>query len=127
MSGHIWLEKRVAELEEKLEEVSKDRDDWAKKYQELSKKNEVTYEFDHTKGCATQYTHIPYGYRIITHNDGSISVTLGVKELGTTVEDAWQKYCEEMMPQKTAHVYPLAGAMYKTFVTAWNAALKEKK
>lgn len=46
---------------------------------------------------------------------------------GTTVDEAWQKYCEEMMPQKTAHIYPLAGAMYKTFVTGWNAALKEKK
>ena len=44
-----------------------------------------------------------------------------------TVDEAWQKYCEMMMPQKTAHIYPLAGAMYKTFVTGWNAALKEKK
>ena len=44
-----------------------------------------------------------------------------------TVEDAWQKYCEEIMPQKTAHIYPLAGAMYTAFVTGWNAALKEKK
>lgn len=35
MSGHIWLEKRVKELETKLDEVSKDRDDWARKYQEL--------------------------------------------------------------------------------------------
>jgi len=43
------------------------------------------------------------------------------------IDKAWQKYCEEMMPQKTAHVDPLAGAMYKTFVTGWNAALKEKK
>jgi len=50
-----------------------------------------------------------------------------LKERGATVDEAWQKYCEEMMPQKTAHVYPLAGAMYKTFVTGWNAALKEKK
>jgi len=49
-----------------------------------------------------------------------------LKERGT-VEDAWQKYCEEIMPQKTSHIYPLAGAMYKTFVTGWNAALKEKK
>ena len=49
-----------------------------------------------------------------------------LKERGT-VEDAWQKYCEEIMPQKTAHIYPLAGAMYTTFVTGWNAALKEKK
>ena len=50
-----------------------------------------------------------------------------LKERETTVDDAWQKYCEEMMPQKTNHIYPLAGAMYKTFVTGWNAALKEKK
>ena len=44
------LERRVRELAEKLEELSRDRADWAKKYQELSKKNEVTYEFDYTKG-----------------------------------------------------------------------------
>jgi len=50
-----------------------------------------------------------------------------LKERGATVDDAWQKYCEEMMPQKATHIYPLAGAMYKTFVTGWNAALKEKK
>ena len=50
-----------------------------------------------------------------------------LKERGATVDEAWQKYCEEIMPQKTAHVYPLAGAMYTTFVTGWNAALKEKK
>jgi hypothetical protein len=74
-NGHIWLEKRVKELETKLEEVSKDRDDWAKKYQELSKKNEVTYDFDHTKGFATQYKHIPYGYKLVTHGDGTITVT----------------------------------------------------
>lgn len=49
-----------------------------------------------------------------------------LKERGATVDDAWQKYCEEMMPQKTTHVYPLAGAMYKTFVTGWNAALKNQ-
>ena len=45
---------------------------------------------------------------------------------GTTVDEAWQKYCEEMMPQKATHVYPLAGAMYMTFVTGWNAALKNQ-
>lgn len=49
-----------------------------------------------------------------------------LKERGTTVEDAWQKYCEEIMPQKTNHFYPLSGAMYTIFVTGWNAA-KEKK
>lgn len=43
-----------------------------------------------------------------------------------TVDEAWQKYCEVMMPQKTAHVYPLAGAMYKTFLAGWNAALKNQ-
>jgi hypothetical protein len=32
-----------------------------------------------------------------------------------------------MMPLKATHVYPLSGAMYMTFVTGWNAALKEKK
>ena len=50
-----------------------------------------------------------------------------LKERGMTVDEAWQKYCEVMMPQKATHVYPLAGAMYMTFVTGWNAALKEKK
>ena len=45
---------------------------------------------------------------------------------GTTVDEAWQKYCEVMMPQKTVYVYPLAGAMYKTFVAGWNAALKNQ-
>ena len=49
-----------------------------------------------------------------------------LKEQGATVDEAWQKYCEEMMPQKTAHFYPLAGAMYKTFVTGWNAARENK-
>jgi len=74
MSEHE-LTAHIYELETKLEEVSKDRDDWAKKYQELSKKNEVTYEFDHTKGFASQYKHMPYGYTIITHSDGAITVT----------------------------------------------------
>ena len=50
-----------------------------------------------------------------------------LKERGMTVNDAWQKYCEGIMPQKTVYVYPLSGAMYKTFVAGWDAALKEKK
>jgi len=49
-----------------------------------------------------------------------------LKERGATVDEAWQKYCEGIMPQKTAYVYPLAGAMYTTFVTGWNAALKNQ-
>ena len=52
---------------------------------------------------------------------------ISIKVQGATVDEAWQKYCEVMMPQKATHVYPLAGAMYKTFVTGWNAALKENK
>ena len=52
---------------------------------------------------------------------------ISIKVQGKTVDEAWQKYCEEMMPQKATHVYPLSGAMYMTFVTAWNAALNEKK
>ena len=49
-----------------------------------------------------------------------------LKERGTTVDEAWQKYCEVMMPQKTAHFYPLSGAMYTIFVTGWNAAKENK-
>ena len=49
-----------------------------------------------------------------------------LKEQGATVDEAWQKYCEEMMPQKATHVYPLSGAMYKTFVAGWGAALKNQ-
>ena len=49
-----------------------------------------------------------------------------LKEQGTTVDEAWQKYCEVMMPQKTAHFYPLSGAMYTIFVTGWNAAKENK-
>ena len=80
MSGQIWLEKRVKELETKLEEVSKDRDDWARKYQELSKKNEVTYDFDHTRGLSANFTHLAYGYKLVTHDDGSISITPAEKK-----------------------------------------------
>jgi hypothetical protein len=65
----------VKELETKLEEVSKDRDDWAKKYQELSKKNGVTYDFDNTRGLSNHFTHLAYGYKLVAHDDGSISIT----------------------------------------------------
>ena len=77
MSGHIWLEKRVKQLETKLDEVSKDRDDWAKKYQELSKEKEVTYDFDHTRGLSANFTHL---YKLVTHDDGSISITPAEKK-----------------------------------------------
>ena len=49
-----------------------------------------------------------------------------LKEQGMTVDDEWQKYCEGMMPQTTVYVYPLAGAMYKTFVAGWDAAKENK-
>ena len=49
-----------------------------------------------------------------------------LKERGMTVDDAWQKYCEGMMPQRTAYVYPLAGTIYTTFVAGWNAAKENK-
>jgi outer membrane murein-binding lipoprotein Lpp len=75
----IWLEKRVKELEEKLDEISKDRDDWAKKYQALSlasnkTKNEI--DFAHAKETQERYTHMEYGcYKLVTHGDGTITVT----------------------------------------------------
>ena len=79
MSEHE-LTAHIYELETKLEEVSKDRDDWARKYQELSKKNEVTYDFDHTKGLSANFTHLAYGYKLVTHNDGSISIAPAEKK-----------------------------------------------
>lgn len=80
MSEHE-LTAHIYELETKLDEVSKDRDDRARKYQELSKatqgvKNEVTYEFDNTRGLSTHFTHLAYGYKLVAHNDGTITVTL---------------------------------------------------
>jgi hypothetical protein len=75
----LGLEKRVRELEEKLDEISKDRDDWAKKYQALSSasnktKNEI--DFDHAKETQERYTRMEYGcYKLVTHGDGTITVT----------------------------------------------------
>ena len=79
MSEHE-LTAHIYELETKLEELSKDRDDWARKYQELSKKNEVTYDFDHTRGLSTHFTHIASGYKLVAHDDGSISITPAEKK-----------------------------------------------
>ena len=84
MSEHE-LTAHIYELETKLEEVSKDRDDWARKYQELSKatqgvKNEVTYDFDHTRGFSANFTHVAYGYKLVAHDDGSISITRAEKK-----------------------------------------------
>ena len=65
----LGLEKRVRELEEKLDELSKDRDDWAKKYQALSlasnkTKNEI--DFDHAKETQKRYKLVPHGDFTIT-------------------------------------------------------------
>lgn len=62
----------------------------------------------------------------LSNNKDLNSLLKSAQAPGATVDEAWQKYCEEMMPQKTAHFYPLSGAMYKTFVTGWNAALKNQ-
>ena len=71
MSGHIWLEKRVKELEKKLDEVSKDRDDWAKKYQTLSlASNKTKNEIDFAHAKETQKR-----YKLVPHDDGTITVT----------------------------------------------------
>ena len=76
-NGHIWLEKRVKELETKLDEVSKDRDDWARKYQELSKATQGVTHDDGTLSCETIIKHMTNGSLkiMVTHNDGTITVT----------------------------------------------------
>ena len=83
MSEHE-LTAHIYELETKLDEVSKDRDDWARKYQELSKatqgaENEVTYT-GRTRGLSTHFTNIAWGYKLVTHDDGSISITPAEKK-----------------------------------------------
>ena len=76
-NGHIWLEKRVKELEEKLDEISKDRDDWARKYQELSKSTQVVKYDDGTLSCETIIKHMTNGSLeiMVPHGDGTITVT----------------------------------------------------
>ncbi len=101
-SSHIiWLEQRVEELEEELEcamnlkkRLAKLQEQfdaavklchqWEKKCFEARKerdkatqgvKNEVTYDFDHTRGLSTHFTNIARGYKLVAHNDGSISIT----------------------------------------------------
>jgi hypothetical protein len=73
----IFLEQRVQELEAKLDEVSKDRDDWARKYQELSKSTQVVKYDDGTLSCETIITQMTNGSLeiMVTHNDGTITVT----------------------------------------------------
>ena len=73
------------------------------------------------------YEQIKLDYWRLLDENKRLLAEISLKEQGATVDDAWQKYCEVMMPQKATHVYPLSGAMYMTFVTGWNAALKEKK
>jgi hypothetical protein len=73
----IFLEQRVQELEKGIDEIAKDRDDWARKYQELSKSTQgVKYDAD-TLSCETIITHMTNGSLeiMVTHGDGTITVT----------------------------------------------------
>ena len=73
------------------------------------------------------YEQVKLDYWRLLDENKRLLAEISINEPEATVDEAWQKYCEVMMPQKATHVYPLVGAMYKTFVTGWNAALKEKK
>jgi dsDNA-binding SOS-regulon protein len=73
------------------------------------------------------YEQVKLDYWRLLDENKRLLAEISINEPEATVDEAWQKYCEVMMPQKATHVYPLAGAMYMTFVTGWNAALKEKK
>ena len=72
------------------------------------------------------YEQVRLDYWQLLDEKKRLLAEISIKVQGKTVDEAWQKYCEEIMPQKTSHIYPLAGAMYKTFVAGWSAALKEK-
>lgn len=76
MSEHE-LTAHIYELETKLDEVSKDRDDWARKYQELSKSTQVVKYDDGTLSCETIITQMPNCSLeiMVTHGDGTITVT----------------------------------------------------
>jgi hypothetical protein len=73
------------------------------------------------------YEQVKLDYWGLLDEKKRLLAEISINEQGATADDAWQEYCEEMMPQKATHVYPLSGAMYMTFVAGWNAALKEKK
>jgi dsDNA-specific endonuclease/ATPase MutS2 len=73
------------------------------------------------------YEQMKLDYWRLLDENKRLLAEISIDEPRATVDEAWQEYCEEIMPQKTGHFYPLSGAMYKTFVTGWNAALKEKK
>jgi hypothetical protein len=72
------------------------------------------------------YEQVRLDYWRLLEENKRLLAEISINEQGKTVDEAWQKYCEETMPQKTAHFYPLSGAMYTIFVTGWNAALKNQ-
>ena len=72
------------------------------------------------------YEQVRLDYWRLLDENKRLLAEISINEPEATVDEAWQKYCEEMMPQKTAHFYPLSGAMYTTFVAGWNAALKNQ-
>ena len=73
------------------------------------------------------YEQVKLDYWRLLDENKRLLAEISINEPEATVDEAWQKYCEVMMPQKTGYFYPLSGAMYMTFVTGWNAALKDKK
>ena len=72
------------------------------------------------------YEQVRLDYWRLLDENKRLVAEISLKEHGATVDEAWQKYCEVLMPQKTGYFYPLSGAMYTIFVKGWNAA-KEKK
>lgn len=41
----------------------------------------------------------------------------------TIKDEAWQAFCEEIMPTKRNHTYALEGAFYQTWCRAWDEAV----
>ena len=42
-----------------------------------------------------------------------------------TKEKAWQKFCEEKMPQRRDYMFPREGAFWECFDVAWSAGYLE--
>jgi hypothetical protein len=42
-----------------------------------------------------------------------------------TRDEAWQKFCEEKMPQRRDYVFPKEGAFWDCWIMAWRAGYLE--